>query len=53
MLKTAPPLGAGYMTALDELIMFQILEELDPLVRDLLSFCEKPGAADEQRCELR
>jgi hypothetical protein len=53
MLQTAPPLGADYMAALNELIMSHILEELDPLIRDLLNFCDSPQPVDDQLPDLR
>jgi hypothetical protein len=52
-LQTAPALGPDYIAVLDELIMSHILEELDPLIRDLERFCDDPGPTDEQLRALR
>jgi hypothetical protein len=42
-LLTAPPLRAKWNAAIDELVMFNVLDELDPIIRDLLKNCEDQG----------
>ncbi len=38
---------------LAEVLLLNILEELDPIIRDLLTFCKNPGKPDDQLPNLR
>lgn len=43
----------GYTEDMAESVMLEILKELDPIIRDLLKFCEDPNSADDTLPKLR
>ncbi len=52
-LRDASPLSHEYISALEERLLLRILEELDPIIRDLLCLCDEPVAPEKQLRVLR